>query len=115
MSGMIQTLLDLKTAPIAITFCDQPPAGVPRVERAEPGAADLLGAPRGDRGGAQRVELRMCGQPRVHRRGGSRGLLRRAGSAAGGARVAARNRRAGPSGTRQVPPAAAADALIRLA
>src|SRR2546427_13169522 len=36
MSGMIQTLLDLKTPPIAITFCDQPPAGVPRVERAEP-------------------------------------------------------------------------------
>jgi len=36
MSGMIQTLLDLKTPPIAITFCDQPPAGVPRVGRAEP-------------------------------------------------------------------------------
>jgi len=36
MSSMIQTLLDLKTAPIAITFCDQPPAGVRRIERAEP-------------------------------------------------------------------------------
>lgn len=33
---MIHTLLGLKTAPIAITFCDQPPAGVPHVERAEP-------------------------------------------------------------------------------
>src|SRR5437773_825980 len=28
MSGMIQTLLDLKTPPIAITFCDQPRADV---------------------------------------------------------------------------------------
>jgi uncharacterized protein (DUF169 family) len=36
MSRSIQTLLDLKVAPIAITFCDRPPAGVPRVERAEP-------------------------------------------------------------------------------
>ncbi len=31
---MIQTLLGLMTPPI--TFCDQAPAGVPRVERAEP-------------------------------------------------------------------------------
>src|SRR6266704_2147665 len=36
MSSMIENLLDLTTAPIAITFCDQPPTGVPRVERAEP-------------------------------------------------------------------------------
>ena len=35
MNSMIQNLIGLKTAPIAITFCEQPPAGVPRVARAE--------------------------------------------------------------------------------
>src|SRR5437879_3138840 len=36
MSSLIETLLELKTTPIAVTFCDRPPAGVPRVERLEP-------------------------------------------------------------------------------
>lgn len=36
MKSMIQNLIGLKTAPIAITFCEQAPAGVPRVARAEP-------------------------------------------------------------------------------
>jgi uncharacterized protein (DUF169 family) len=35
MKSLIETLLDLKLAPIAVTFCDAPPAGVARVERAE--------------------------------------------------------------------------------
>lgn len=35
MNSMIASLLGLKTVPVAITFCDEAPAGVPRVARAE--------------------------------------------------------------------------------
>lgn len=36
MKNVLTSLLGLELAPVAITFCDAPPAGVPRVSRPEP-------------------------------------------------------------------------------
>ncbi len=35
MTEQIQKLLDLKTSPVAMSFCDEPPEQMPHVEKAE--------------------------------------------------------------------------------